>query len=135
VIVAFGPPVLPPVTAFAVRQAVLEAGVRATALRRGPAPRREVTDLALPHLAHPEFGLLAVSSPDYDRGDVHQEGQKPGTVGQAAPGVALRVVDDAGRTLPPEAEGRLQALLPGQAEWVETGHRAGIDRDGFVRLA
>lgn len=134
VLIAFGPPVPPPITAFSVRQAVLAASVRAAELRTGPAHRLETIDLSLPHFEHPELGLLTVSTSDFDRGDVHQTGQKPGTVGQAAPGVALRIVDGEGRSLPPGVEGRLQALLPGRPDWVETGDRASIDRDGFVRL-
>ncbi|MBX6313383.1 MAG: 1-acyl-sn-glycerol-3-phosphate acyltransferase [Isosphaeraceae bacterium] len=135
IVVAFGPPVTPPVTTFQVRQAILAAGVRAAELL--PEPRRlpETVDLSLPHLEHPELGLLAVSTPNFDRGGIHQTGHKPGTVGQAAPGVALRVVDDAGHPLPADAEGRLQALLPGRSDWAETGLRARIDRDGFVTLA
>ncbi|HEX8199740.1 MAG TPA: 1-acyl-sn-glycerol-3-phosphate acyltransferase [Isosphaeraceae bacterium] len=134
VVIAFGRPVPPPVTAFAVRQAVLEAGVRAAALGPGGRELPETIDRTLPRWEHPELGLLAVSAADYRRGDVHQTGQKPGTVGQAAPGVALRVVDEAGRPLPPEGEGRLQALLPGRPDWVETGRRGSLDRDGFVRI-
>jgi 1-acyl-sn-glycerol-3-phosphate acyltransferase len=134
VIIAFGPPVPPPVTAASVRQAVLEAGVRTAALLPGGREPPETIDLTLPHWEHPGLGLLAVSTADYHRDDVHQTGQKPGSVGQAAPGVALRAVDEAGRPLPPGAEGRLQVLLPGRPGWVETGRRGNLDRDGFVWL-
>jgi acyl-coenzyme A synthetase/AMP-(fatty) acid ligase len=67
-------------------------------------------------------------------GDVHQIGQKPGTAGHPLPGVALRVLDEAGRILGPEQPGRLQALVAGRAGWAETGLRASLDPDGFVRL-
>ncbi len=134
VTVAFGPPVLPPVTAFAVRQAVLAAGVRAFEGRKGPARPLETIDRSLPHLDHPALGLLAASTPDDDQGGVKQIGHKPGTLGMAVPGVALRVVDESGTPLTPGAVGRLQALVPGQADWVETGRRGSLDRDGFVSV-
>jgi hypothetical protein len=65
--------------------------------------------------------------------EIRQVGQKPGATGQAPPGVALRVVDDAGQPLPAEAEGWIQALLPGRAGWIETDRRGWLDRDGFLR--
>jgi 1-acyl-sn-glycerol-3-phosphate acyltransferase len=135
VVIVFGPPLPPPITAFAVRQGVLAAGVRAIEHRPATADIPETINLALPHLDHPELGRLTVSTADYHKDDVHQIGQKPGTVGQAAPGVALRAVDDEGTPLPPEQVGRLQALQPGRPDWVETGVRGRIDRDGFVTLA
>ncbi len=134
-IVAFGPPLRPPITAFAVRQAVIAAGVRAAERVPIRDHQLETLDLSLPHLDHPKLGLLAASTPDFDRGGIRQTGQKSGTVGQAVPGVALRVVDAQGQPLPPEAEGRLQALLPGNPDWIDTGHTASLDRDGFVTLA
>src|SRR5262249_34846281 len=111
-----------------------EASVRTSAIAPKPSELLETIDLSLPHLRHPELGLLAVSTPDFDRAGIHQTGQKPDTVGQAPPGVALRVVDAEGRPLPPDEEGRLQALVPDRDGWIDTGHRAGIDRDGFVRV-
>jgi 1-acyl-sn-glycerol-3-phosphate acyltransferase len=134
VLVAIGPPVPPPVTAFAVRQAVQEASVAAAALAPGELRPPETIDRSLPHLELPELGLLAASTPDFDRGGIHQTGQKPGTVGQAVPGVALRVVDDSGSSLPPEKPGRLRACRPDARGWVETGLRASLDREGFVTL-
>jgi hypothetical protein len=136
VTIVYGPPVPPPVKAYQVRQAAIEAGVRAYALRAKPAQPLETIDPALPHLDHPELGPLTGSAANYDRGDVHQIGHKPGTVGLALPGVALRVVDDARTPLPPDTEGTLQALVANRpTEWVDTGYRAKIDRDGFVTLA
>jgi 1-acyl-sn-glycerol-3-phosphate acyltransferase len=132
--IVYGPPVPAPVTAFAVRQAVLEAGVRAVAMRRHPPRPPETIDPSLPHLDHPTLGPLTGSTPDIDSGGVKQTGHKPGTVGLPLPGVALRVVDDTAAPLAPDAQGRLQALLPGRPEWLETGYRGTIDRDGFVRV-
>jgi 1-acyl-sn-glycerol-3-phosphate acyltransferase len=134
VIVAFGPPIPPPVTAFAVRQALLAAGVRAFELRQSPSPLETLAP-DLPRLFHPTLGLLAASTADFDRDGIRQTGHKPGTVGHPVPGVALRAVDDAGQPLPPDAEGRLEALLPGRADWTDTGSRGSLDREGFVRIA
>ena len=134
VVIAFGPPVSPPITAFAVRQAVLEAGVTAFEHLAGTPRPLETIDPALPHLSHPTLGELTGSTPDFDRDGVRQTGHKPGTLGHPLPGVALRVVDDAGAVLPADSPGRLQARVAGQAGWRETGYRASIDRDGFVRL-
>ena len=132
--IVYGPPVAPPINAFKVRQSVLEAGVLAFAIRGRPTQRLETIDLALPHLDHPTLGLLTGSTADFDRGGVKQIGHKPGTVGQPLPGVGLRAVDDAGQPLPSDAEGRLQALRAGEPDWIETGLRGTIDRDGFVRV-
>ncbi len=119
--IVYGPPVPPPVTTFAVRQAVLAAGVRAFAMRRGTPRPLETVDPSLPHLDHPELGPLTGSTADFHRADVHQIGQKPGTVGLPLPGVAFRIVDQDGKELLPDAEGRVQALLAGRPDWVETG--------------
>jgi acyl-[acyl-carrier-protein]-phospholipid O-acyltransferase/long-chain-fatty-acid--[acyl-carrier-protein] ligase len=132
--VIYGPPVPPPITAFQVRQAVLEAGVQAFALRKGSRQPPETVDPNLPHLDHPELGALTGSTANSE-GYVKQLGQKPGTVGLPLPGVAIRTVDDAGNPLPPDTEGRLQALVAGRAGWTDIGHRGSLDRDGFVHLA
>ncbi len=130
--IVYGPPVPPPVNTFTVRQAVLEASVRAIAMRRGRVRLLETIDPSLPHLDHPELGPLTGSTVDYCRGDVHQTGHKPGTVGHPLPGVALRVVDDHGTPLPPDTEGGIQALVAGRDPWAETGLRGSLDRDGFL---
>ena len=132
--VVFGAPVPPPITKFAVRQAVLIAGVRAGELRSGGLPPLETIDLSLPHLNHPELGPLTGSTPDVHIGNVHQIGHKPGSVGLPLPGVALRIVGANGAALPPELEGRLQALIAGRQEWLDTGLQARLDHDGFVFL-
>ena len=135
VAIAFGPPPASPVTAFGVRQAVLEAGVAAVELLPPEiSTPLETIDLNLPHWNHPDLGLLAVSTADYDAKDVHQLGHKPGSLGLPAPGVALRVVDTDGRPLSPNKEGRLEVLLPGRGAWIDTGRRGHLDRDGFVFL-
>lgn len=133
VAIAFGPPPTPPVTAFGVRQAVLEAGVAAAELLPpGSGQPLETIDLNLPHWNHPDLGLLTGSTPDFDAKDVHQLGHKPGSLGLPAPGVALRVANADGVPLPPSTEGRLEALLPGRCAWIDTGRIGRLDRDGFV---
>jgi acyl-[acyl-carrier-protein]-phospholipid O-acyltransferase/long-chain-fatty-acid--[acyl-carrier-protein] ligase len=134
VIVAFGPPVSPPITAFSVRQAVLESGVKAFEQRKRPSPPLETIDPDLPHLDHSLLGPLCASTADFDRDGVRQAGQKPGTVGHPLPGVALRVVDGSGEILPPDAPGRLFTLVAGHDGWTDAGWIASIDRDGFVRI-
>jgi hypothetical protein len=42
-------------------------------------------------------------------------------------------VNDAGDNLPPETPGRLLARVAGR-DWTDTGYRASLDRDGFVRI-
>jgi 1-acyl-sn-glycerol-3-phosphate acyltransferase len=137
IVVSFGPPVEPPVTAFSVRQAVLVEGVKARAAQPKVPGRPEPVDPALPHFDHPTLGPLTGSAADVHEPalDVHQIGQKPGTVGLALPGVAIRAVDDAGNPQPADSEGRLEALVPGQPDWVDIGHRGRIDRDGFVAFS
>jgi 1-acyl-sn-glycerol-3-phosphate acyltransferase len=135
VVVSFGPPIPRPITAFVVRQAVLEAGVIAAESRPGPRPPLETLDPDLPHLDHPDLGPLSASTADFDRGGVRQIGHRPGTVGQPLPGVAIRAVDDSGTPLGPERPGRLQARVAGRPGWIDTGLTGSIDRDGFIRVA
>lgn len=132
--IAFGPPIDPPVTAFRVRQGVLEAGVRAFELR-SPSARDlpETLEPTLPSLRHRTLGLLAASAVDYDKAGIRQIGKKEGTLGQAVPGVALRIVDPLGVELPPDQVGRLFARIADRDDWIDTGIRASIDRDGFVK--
>jgi 1-acyl-sn-glycerol-3-phosphate acyltransferase len=133
VVVVFGPPVSPPITAFSVRQAVLEAGVTAFEhMDLAPSPL-ETLNPDLSRLDHPDLGLLTGSTANHDQDGICQTGHKPGTLGHALPGVALRVVRDAGDSLPPETYGRLFARVPGRV-WTGTGCRASLDRDGFVRI-
>lgn len=132
--VVFGPPVPPPVTAFAVRQMLEETMVRAYELRRRPGPLLDTLLPTLPRWEHPELGLLSASAADIHFEDVHQIGQKAGSVGLAVPGVALCAVGDDGQPLPPQTDGRLLALVAGRGGWVDTGRRGSLDPDGFVRL-
>ncbi|MFO0892852.1 MAG: 1-acyl-sn-glycerol-3-phosphate acyltransferase [Isosphaeraceae bacterium] len=134
VIVSFGPPVAAPVTAFAVRQAVLEAGVAAHEHRPRATPPLDTIDPALPYLDHPELGRLTGSTADVDDHGVRQTGHRPGTLGRPLPGVALQVVDDSGQPLGPEQTGRLQARVAGRPGWIDTGLTASIDRQGFVSV-
>ncbi|WP_169977069.1 1-acyl-sn-glycerol-3-phosphate acyltransferase [Tautonia rosea] len=136
IIVSFGPPIDRPLTVFNARQAIIEAGVRAFEHRpeRDKTILPETIDLSLPHLTHPEFGLLTASAPNFARGIIRQTGHKDGSVGQPVPGVALRVVDADGHPLPPDTEGRLQVLRAGNPNWHDLGRTARIERDGFVFL-
>jgi hypothetical protein len=116
------------------RQAVLTASVRAFEHRTGRESPLETIDLSLPHWCHPNLGLLAVSTANFDHNGIHQTGHKPGAVGLVALGVVLRAVGDQGTGLPPDVPGRLEVLLPGRASWIDTGRQGWIDRDGFVTL-
>jgi 1-acyl-sn-glycerol-3-phosphate acyltransferase len=133
--VVFGPPVAAPVTAFAVRQAILAASVRAFEQRTKPGHPMETLDPTLPRWEHPTLGMLTASTVDIFLDNVNQVGTKPGTFGHPVPGVAIRVVDDAGNPLPPKTEGRLQALVAHHSDWTDTGRRGSLDPDGFVRLS
>ena len=136
IVVAYGPHVEPPVSAFTVRQAVLVCGVRARSALGFTPERPEPIDLSLPHFEHPTLGPLTISTADVHEPQyaLHQIGQKPGTVGHPLPGVAIRAVDESGRVLAADVEGSLQALLPSQPDWADLGQRGKIDRDGFVTL-
>ncbi len=134
IVVAFGPAIGPPVTTFRARQAVQAAGV----IARGRLPREpklpEPIDHQIPHLDHPTLGPLTGSARDVAHDGLVQPGMKPGTVGHPLPGVAIRAVDESGRDLPADAEGRLQAQVPGRVDWVDLERRGRLDRDGFVTL-
>jgi 1-acyl-sn-glycerol-3-phosphate acyltransferase len=134
VIAVYGPPLESPVTAFAVRQAVLEASVRAFELRPQPVRPLDTIDSARAHLDHPELGALTASTADYDRRGVRHLGHKEGSVGRPLAGVAVRVVDEQGGVLGESVSGRLQARVAGRSGWHDTGWRGSIDRDGFVRI-
>ncbi len=75
----------------------------------------------------------------------------PDVVGRAVPGVEIRVVDDAGRSLPEEEVGELWIKCPGATDgyleapeetqavlangWFKTGDLASVSQEGFVRIA
>jgi 1-acyl-sn-glycerol-3-phosphate acyltransferase len=136
IVVSYGRAVEPPINVFRARQAVLVAGVAARAALPRIPERPEPIDLSLPHYEHPTLGLLTASTADIHEPEhsLHQIGQKPGTVGHPMPGVAIRAVDEAGKDLPEDSEGSLQALIPGRGDWADLGRRGKIDRDGFVTL-
>jgi 1-acyl-sn-glycerol-3-phosphate acyltransferase len=137
VVIAFGPPLRAPVPVFAVRQAVQEASVRAFEFATSaglPLDPARLVDPDLPHWRHPVHGVIAGSAPDFDRDGIHQTGHKPGTVGQAPPGVALRVVAPDGTAQAPDTSGAIQALLPGASGWRDTGRQGRLDPDGFLTL-
>lgn len=134
--IVFGPPVPPPVKVAVLRQAMIENSVHAFELRP-PADRTflpETLDPSLPRWEHPTLGLLAASANDYSKGDIHQTGNKPGSVGQAVPGVALRAFSDNGTPLGPDTPGKLHALIAFRNGWIDTGSYGRVDRDGFVFL-
>lgn len=132
--VVYGKPVPHPITAFAVRQALIETQVHAYALREPPITPLETLDPSLPRWEHPMLGLLTASTADLHLTNIHQIGNKPGTVGHPVPGVALRVVNDRGACLPAATEGRLEVLRASHLTWTDTGRRGSIDTDGFVTL-
>ena len=136
VVIVFGAPMAGPVTAACARQAVLELTVKAHALcpPNSRSKKPPDCDLSLPCWHHESLGLLAHAAPDYDRGGIKQVGYRSGSVGQAALGVALRVVGELGRSDSDGDIGRIEALVGDHANWIDTGRFGRIDRDGFVYL-
>jgi acyl-[acyl-carrier-protein]-phospholipid O-acyltransferase/long-chain-fatty-acid--[acyl-carrier-protein] ligase len=95
--------------------------------------------------------VAAVNVPDFARGSARQENHRPGSVGRALPGVALRIVDpEDGRLLAPGTPGLLLVrgpnVTPGYASdpqrtaealrdgWYSTGDIATLDKDGFLAI-
>jgi acyl-[acyl-carrier-protein]-phospholipid O-acyltransferase/long-chain-fatty-acid--[acyl-carrier-protein] ligase len=95
--------------------------------------------------------VVSVSTLDFRAQGLFQAGSRRGSVGQALPGVMLRVVDpDSHAPLPPGTPGLLLVRGPnvmqgylGQAErtaqvlrggWYVTGDIACVDDDGFLRI-
>ena len=134
VVIAFGPPVLPPRTVFDVRQAIQAAGVRAFESRPKGVEPLETLDPSLPHFDHPTLGPLTGSTEDVSLDGSTQLGHKDGTVGLPLHGVAIRVLDESGQPVAADVEGRLQALVAGRAGWLDLDRRGSIGRDGFVTL-
>jgi 1-acyl-sn-glycerol-3-phosphate acyltransferase len=134
--IVFGPPVPAPVKVAELRQAMIENGVEAFELRppRDRDDLPETLDPTLPRWEHPELGLLAASAPDFQSGVISQVGTKPGSVGQAVPGVALRAFSESGEPLPPDTPGPLRARVAFRPGWADTGATGKVDRDGFVFL-
>ncbi len=136
VVVVFGDPPPSPISTFAIRREVAAAAV--VAIENRSSPPRPLAAIAratdLPRWTHPEFGLLAVSTADFDDGIVRQLGVKPESVGREAPGVALFVVADDGTLAEADRVGRIEARIVGRPAPVDTGRRGKIDREGFVYL-
>ena len=134
VIIAFGPPVPPPVSIFAVRQAVLEAGVTAYEPQAATAPAgddRSVLASPGPSRARARLRLdrrlrSRRSPPDWpeagDRGPSLARRRACGwSTATAASGPPAFQVDS----------------TPGSGDgccWTDTGWTGSIDRDGFVRI-
>lgn len=134
--ISFGPPLPSTIKAFELRQAVLEQIVHACELIPDVPLLPDQVNLRLGHWQHPEFGLLTASAPDFIQPNrkIHQIANKPGSVGQSVPGVALRVVDDHGQILGANTQGRIEALRAGHKGWQYTGQLGRIESDGFIWL-
>jgi long-chain acyl-CoA synthetase len=75
-----------------------------------------------------EAGLVTQAGPEDARA-------KPGSVGRPLPGREVRILDEAGRPLPPGQEGEIFMSLAGLTDFTYHKHdaaRAEIERQGFV---
>jgi hypothetical protein len=133
--ISFGAPLPSSIKSAELRRTVLIEIVKAAELIPGADLMPDTLDFELGHWRHPEFGLLAASAPDFIQPNrkIRQIANKPGSVGQVLPGMALRAVDDQGSELAPDTSGRIELLRPG-FDWVDTAWTGRIEPDGFVWL-
>lgn len=134
--VSFGKPLPSTIKTADLRQHVLEEIVTAAKLIPGVNLLPDAIDLELGHWQHPRFGLLTASAPDFIQANrrIHQVANKPGSVGQAIPGIAIRVVDENGAVVEPNKPGQIEVLGVMNNHWEPTGHRGRLEADGFVWL-
>jgi 1-acyl-sn-glycerol-3-phosphate acyltransferase len=135
--VSFGKPLAFNIKAIDLRQQILLEIVKATELIDTNPLVTEVIDLELGHWRHPDLGILTASAPDFiqENRKIYQIANKPGSVGQVLPGIALRVVNESGEDLGYSQSGKIQARVLHRPEWIETGEIGKIEPDGFVWLA
>lgn len=135
--VSFGKPLANDIKAVDLREQILLEIVKATELIDTKPLVTEVIDLELGYWRHPELGILTASAPDFiqENRKIYQIANKPGSVGQVLPGVALRVVNESGEDLGYNHTGNIQARVLHRPEWIETGEIGKIEPDGFVWLA
>jgi O-succinylbenzoic acid--CoA ligase len=122
-------------------------GLRAVLVGGGPADRAllaRAREAGLPALA--TYGMTETAS-QVTTEVLAEAGVRPGSAGRPLDGFEIRVVDPAGRVLPPGEEGRLQvrgpAVSPGYlgeperptGAWFATGDLGRLDVEGYLYVA